>query len=139
MNFTRRRAFAAGTSMRISQCAAVAALGWCIAFGGSAYAGEADVIAAKVRRSAPDTFSFDVTVKSNDKSGRYFADWFEVLTPDRKLLARRELLHDHADEQPFSRDLSGVKIPPGIDTVIIRAHHNVKGYDGKTLTVRLPP
>jgi hypothetical protein len=78
----------------------------------SAWAGEADVIDAKVRRSAPHTFDFDVTVKSIDNGAGYYADAIEVLAPDGKLLGRRELLHSHEDEQPFTRDVYGVRIPP---------------------------
>jgi hypothetical protein len=102
------------------------------------WAGEADVVDAKVRRNASNTFDFDVTVKSVDKGAAYYADAIEVLAPDGKLLGRRELLHSHEDEQPFTRDVYGVRIPAGIEVVVVRAHHNVKGYDGKTLTLKLP-
>ena len=104
----------------------------------AAWAGEADVVAAKVRRTADGSYDFDVTVKSNDRGWDYFADAFEVLTPDGKVLGTRVLLHPHETEQPFTRDLYGVKIPKGIERVVIRARHKPKGYDGKTLTVDLP-
>src|SRR5262249_58177728 len=107
-------------------------------FATCAWAGEADVIDAEVRRSAPGTFDFDVTVKSVDQGARYYADAIEVLAPDGKVLGRRELLHPHEDEQPFTRDVYGVRIPAGIEFVVVRAHHSVKGYDGKKVTVKLP-
>jgi hypothetical protein len=103
-----------------------------------ANAGEADVIDVKVRRSAPGVYDFDVTVKSVDKGWEYYADAFEVLAPDGKLLGRRVLLHPHETEQPFTRDLYGVRIPPGIERVTVRARHKPKGYDGRTLEVTLP-
>jgi hypothetical protein len=53
-------------------------------------------------------------------------------------VGRRELLHPHETEQPFTRELYGVEIPKGVDRVVIRARHEPKGYDGKTLTVDLP-
>jgi len=101
-------------------------------------AGEADVIGVKVRKSAPGVYDFDVTVKSVDKGWSYYADAFEVLAPDGKLLGRRELLHPHESEQPFTRDLHGVKIPERIAEVIVRARHKPKGYDGATKKVTLP-
>jgi hypothetical protein len=104
----------------------------------AAWAGEADVVDAKVRRASDGAYSFDVTVKSNDRGWNYYADAFEVLTPEGKLLGRRVLLHPHENEQPFTRDLYGVRIPPGVERVVIRARHKPKGYDGKTLTVELP-
>ncbi|MCG6875678.1 MAG: hypothetical protein LJE97_11375 [Betaproteobacteria bacterium] len=107
-------------------------------FAPAAWAGEADVVAAKVRRTADGTYNFDVTVKSNDRGWDYFADAFEVLTPEGKVLGTRVLLHPHETEQPFTRDLYGVKIPQGTERVVIRARHKPKGYDGKTLTVELP-
>jgi hypothetical protein len=103
-----------------------------------AFAGEADVIDVKIRRAAQNTFDFDVTVKSVDRGWNYYADAFEVLAPDGRVLGRRVLLHPHETEQPFTRDLYGVKIPPGIEQVVVRARHKPKGYDGETLSVRLP-
>lgn len=103
-----------------------------------AEAGEADVIAVKVRRSGVGLYDFDVTIRSNDTGWSYFADRFDVLTPDGQLLGSRTLLHPHDDEQPFTRDLYGVRIPPGISEVTVRAHHNPKGLSGTTQSVTLP-
>jgi len=103
-----------------------------------AFAGEADVVDVKVRRNASGAYDFDVTVKSVDRGWDYYADAFEVLAPDGRVLGRRVLLHPHETEQPFTRDLYGVRIPQGIEGVLVRARHKSKGYDGKTLSVRLP-
>jgi hypothetical protein len=105
---------------------------------GLATAGEADVIAAKAARAKDGTWRFDVTIQSNDKGWDYYADAFEVLAPDGRVLGTRVLLHPHDDEQPFTRELDGVRIPSGVDRVTLRARHKPKGYDGKTLEVRLP-
>jgi hypothetical protein len=103
-----------------------------------AVAGEADVVDVKVRRSAPGVYDFDVTVRSVDKGWEHYADAFEVLSPDGKLLGRRVLLHPHESEQPFTRDLYGVRIPPAVERVVVRARHKPKGYDGKAVEVTLP-
>jgi hypothetical protein len=42
------------------------------------------------------------------------------------------------NEQPFTRSLSGVEIPPGMDEVLLRAHDLVHGLGGKTMKVVLP-
>lgn len=105
---------------------------------GTAIAGEADVVAVKPTRESGDSWRFDVTVKSNDTGWKHYADAFEVLTPDGKLLGRRILYHPHETEQPFTRSLGGVKIPPEVKTVVVRARHKPRGYDGETMTVRLP-
>ena len=102
-------------------------------------AGEADVIAGKAKRGADGTWTFEVTIRSNDKDFNYYCDRFEVLSPSGGVLGVRELEHPHADEQPFTRELRGVKIPLGgiVRSVLVRAHHNIRGYDGATVKVRL--
>jgi len=54
------------------------------------------------------------------------------------VLGERILLHDHAGEQPFTRDLYGVRIPRGIRTVSVQARDQQYGYGGKTVEVALP-
>jgi hypothetical protein len=103
-----------------------------------AYAGEADVVDVKVRRNASGAYDFDVTVKSVDKGWDYYADAFEVLRPDGRVLGRRILYHPHETEQPFTRELYGVTIPAGVTHVTVRARHKPKGYDGKVQRVALP-
>lgn len=102
------------------------------------FAGEADVIDVQVRASGDGTYRFEVTIRSNDTGWEYYADAFEVLAPDGTLLGRRILHHPHENEQPFTRSLGNVGIPPEIDEVTVRARHKPAGYDGETLTVTLP-
>jgi hypothetical protein len=79
-----------------------------------------------------------VTVSSPyDTPGRY-ADGFRVVGTDGKVYGERTLLHDHADEQPFTRDLYGVRIPPGVRSVVVQARDQRYGYGGKTVEVALP-
>ena len=54
------------------------------------------------------------------------------------MFGERKLWHDHAGEQPFTRDLYGVKIPRGIRAVIIQARDRKHGYVGKAVEVPLP-
>jgi len=103
-----------------------------------ASAGEADVGEVKARRSAPGVYDFDVTVRSVDKGWEYYADAVEVLAPDGKVLGQRVLLHPHETEQPFTRDLYGVRVPAGVAEVTVRARHKPRGYDGRSMKVRLP-
>lgn len=107
-------------------------------FATATLAGEADVVGVEVRRNSSGTYDFDVTVRSVDKDWDYYADAFEVLDPDGRVLGRRVLLHPHETEQPFTRELYGVKIPAGVTHVTVRARHKPKGYDGKVQRVALP-
>jgi hypothetical protein len=102
-----------------------------------AFAGEVDVVDARATMSADGNWRFDVTLRHADDGWDHYADAWEVLAPDGKVLAKRVLYHPHVDEQPFTRSLSGVRIPNGISTVTVRGHDKVHGYGGKTLSVTL--
>ena len=104
----------------------------------AAYAGEADVIDVTVRRTADDTYNFAVTVRHSDEGWKHYANKWDVTAPDGTVLGTRILAHPHVDEQPFTRSLSGVKIPENIDKVTVRAHDLVHEYGGKTVTVTVP-
>ena len=100
-------------------------------------AGEADVLDVVVDRQADGAYRFSVTVQHADTGWDHYADAWDVVAPDGTVLATRTLHHPHVDEQPFTRSLSGVVIPPGISTVTVRAHDSVDGYGGATITVTL--
>jgi len=103
-----------------------------------ALAGEADVVDATATRSGDGTWRFEVTVRHADEGWDHYADQWQVLAPDGTVLGTRTLYHPHVDEQPFTRSLSGVEIPPEVDTVTIRARDSVHGHGGETVTVELP-
>ena len=92
---------------------------------------QADVIAVQTSGQA-GAYQFNVTVRSPDLGCKQYADWWEVVSEDGKLLYRRVLLHSHVDEQPFTR--SGGPVPIQPDTPVwVRAHMNTGGYGGTTL------
>lgn len=103
-----------------------------------AVAGEADVVGVKVSCSSESICRFDVSVKHGDEGWEHYANKWEVLSPDGKVLGVRELLHPHEDEQPFTRSLTDVKIPAELDEVVVRAHDLIDGYGGEEVTVALP-
>ncbi len=97
-----------------------------------------DVVAVKVQARGANRFDFDVTVSSPYDSAERYADAFRVLGKDGTVYGERELLHDHAGEQPFTRDLHGVNIPSGIRSVTVQARDQKFGYGGKFREVLLP-
>ena len=103
-----------------------------------ASAGEVDVLQVKVKRSGDNVYYFDVTVTHKDEGWEHYANKWDVVAPDGTILGTRTLYHPHVQEQPFTRSLSGVKIPQGILRVTIRAHDSLHGYGGKVITVDLP-
>ena len=106
--------------------------------GNVASAGEVEVLQVKVKRSGNNVYYFEVTVTHKDEGWDHYANKWDVVAPDGTILGTRTLYHPHVQEQPFTRSLSGVKIPEGIHRVTIRAHDSVHGYGGKIMTVDLP-
>ena len=104
---------------------------------GTALAGEAAIIKVKVTEVVNRVYSFDVTVKHSDEGWDHFADAWDILAPDGKVLATRTLHHPHVNEQPFTRSLSNVKIPNSVKIVYIRAHDSVHGYGTVMIEVDL--
>ncbi len=104
----------------------------------SVMAGEADVVAAVAKRLGDDTWWFEVTVAHDDDGWDHYADRWEVVSPDGSVLGSRILHHPHENEQPFTRSLSGVSIPPGVESVTIRAHDSIHGFGGREETVSIP-
>ena len=115
----------------------VIALAGCL-FGTTAVAGEADVEKVRIAKERAGTYRFDVTVKHADAGWKHYADKWDVVAPGGDILGTRVLLHPHEHEQPFTRSLSGVRIPRGVARVTVRAHDKVHGYGGEVVTVEVP-
>lgn len=97
-----------------------------------------DIIAAKVRARDNNIFDFDVTISSPYDTAQRYADAFRVMGTDGKVYGERTLFHDHASEQPFTRDLYAVEIPSAIGVVVIQGRDRRFGYGGKPVEVSLP-
>ena len=103
-----------------------------------ASAGNADVLAVDLIETDERVYTFNVTVQHADEGWDHYADRWDVVAPDGRVLASRVLLHPHVDEQPFTRSLAGVEIPAGIERVEVRAHDSVDGLGGATIAIDLP-
>lgn len=110
-----------------------------VALANPAQAGDADVTAVAVRQAGSGVYDFDVTVRSADTGWERYADRLEVLRADGTVLGTRVLDHPHEAEQPFTRDLYGVRIPAGIGTVQVRAHFKPTGFGSRAATVTIQP
>jgi len=97
-----------------------------------------DVLAVKVRAAGANRFDFDVTVSSPYDSARRYADGIRARSRDGAVFGHRKLFHDHADEQPFTRDMYGVEVPAGVKSVVVEARDQRFGYGGRTVEVELP-
>lgn len=80
----------------------------------------------------PGAYTFAVTISSPDTGCGQYADWWEVVFPDGRLIYRRVLLHSHTGEQPFTRWGGRVDVQPD-EIFIVRGHMNRAGYGGAVL------
>lgn len=97
-----------------------------------------EVLSVKVQVCGKNCFDFDVTISSPYDTPQRYADAFRIMSPEGQPYGERKLLHDHANEQPFTRDLYGVLIPLEVRTVVVQARDQKFGYGGKTVQVELP-
>ena len=79
-----------------------------------------------------NSYTFNVTISSDDLGCEQYADWWEVLDLDGNLIYRRILAHSHPNEQPFTRGGSSVAVSADTE-VYIRAHMNSSGYGSNAL------
>lgn len=102
-------------------------------------AGEADVLDATITPAADGMrFDISVTLRHADTGWEHYANRWEVIGPDGKILATRTLFHPHVDEQPFTRTLGNVQIPTPLTWVRIRGHDFIHGYGGREVTLSVP-
>ena len=101
-----------------------------------AAAGEPQVVAATAAKTSAG-WRFDVTVRHADTGWDHYADAWRVVGPDGTVYGTRTLYHPHVEEQPFTRSLSGVDIPPSVKQVTIQSHDSVHGWGSKTVNVSL--
>lgn len=104
----------------------------------TAHAGPAEVVDASAVRTSDGTYRFTVTVRHADTGWDHYANRWQVLGEDGTVYGTRVLLHPHTDEQPFTRSLSGVKLPAGTKRVLVRAGDSVHGDSGTLFPLDLP-
>jgi hypothetical protein len=91
-----------------------------------------------------DSWTFHVTVDHPDTGWDDYADGWDVVLPDGTVIKpaadspfTRLLLHPHENERPFTRSQSGIVIPAGVTSVLVRAHDLVDGFGGRQVAVDL--
>ena len=92
------------------------------------FAGEVEIVNAIAIPGEGGNYRIEVTLRHADSGWDHYADGWEVLAPDGRRLGERTLYHPHVDEQPFTRALTGVRVPLGTDHLLIRAHDKVHGH-----------
>ncbi|MEM6618307.1 MAG: hypothetical protein AAF631_03305 [Pseudomonadota bacterium] len=94
------------------------------------------VIEAVRAEKAGGGWTFHVTISHGDEGWSHYADGWGVYTEDGRELGYRTLYHPHVEEQPFTRSLSNVVVPGGVDLVVIIPRDSVHGM-GEPVEVSL--
>ena len=108
----------------------------CLSF--SALAGEVDVLNVEIQKSSQGIFTFSVTLQHEDTGWDHFANKWEIIDEENNILGTRILYHPHVEEQPFTRNLSGLMLSEDLKTVTVRGHDSLHAYGGKVITLELP-
>ncbi|MEM9047311.1 MAG: hypothetical protein AAGC92_01210 [Pseudomonadota bacterium] len=90
-------------------------------------AGEVEITAVSATENN-GRWRFEVTLRHGDTGWDHYADAWELRLRDGTVLGTRTLFHPHVDEQPFTRSLGGVQIPPGVDIILVFARDSVHGW-----------
>ncbi len=112
-------------------------LGYFLAVSSITIANEVEIVDVKATQSSDKTWSFRVTLKHADEGWDHYANEWQVIAPDNKILATRTLYHPHVNEQPFTRGTQGVKIPADMKTVRVIAKDTVHGLSNQAMKVIL--
>jgi len=93
-----------------------------------AQANQVKVVDVKMVPKSGNHYRVDVTLEHADTGWDHYADGWDILDANKKLIATRVLHHPHVAEQPFTRSLYDVLIPANSEKVYVRGHDKVHGY-----------
>jgi hypothetical protein len=96
-----------------------------------------DVVDAELE-PAGDAWRLSATLSSPYDTPKRYADAFRAVAEDGTVLGVRELAHDHADEQPFTRSLTGLQIPDEVTRITVEGRDRTHGWGGGTVEVEVP-
>ena len=96
------------------------------------------VEAASAHRDAGGTWTVSVTLRHADSGWDHYANGWRLLAPDGRVLGKRDLTHPHVDEQPFTRDLTGIVLPAGLKEILIQPRCTMDGWVGMPTVLVLP-
>ena len=113
------------------------AVGWMSASLLPAAAGEVHVEKVRFAGGASGVWTVYATLRHGDTGWDHYADAWRVVDAEGRELGVRTLYHPHVDEQPFTRSLGGVRIPPDIRTVFVEARDKIHGWSDDRVEVHL--
>lgn len=101
----------------------------------SVSASPTEIVKAVFVRSG-GSWEVSVTLRHADTGWEHYANVWILADTDGNGLGRRELLHPHVSEQPFTRSVR-VTLPAGMTKVLVRAGEKPNGINSNIVVVDL--
>ncbi|MGY5453068.1 hypothetical protein ACVFI8_19325 [Agarivorans sp. MS3-6] len=103
----------------------------------TAFANDVTIVAAEFTQDGQRSWKVDVSLLHQDSGWDHYANMWRVVDTKGTVLAERELLHPHVNEQPFTRSLNNVPHPAQGSMVFIEARDKVHGWSPQRFEVDL--
>lgn len=102
------------------------------------YADDAKIVDVNISTTGKaNVYRIDVTLEHADEGWDHYANRWDVLDQQGKVIGSRTLHHPHVNEQPFTRSLT-LTIPNQVTAVTIVASDSVHGDNPESVTVTVP-
>ncbi len=101
-------------------------------------ASEVEIVSANAECDKARQCIFRVELRHADTGWEHYANFWQVMGPDGKVLVDRVLHHPHVNEQPFTRSSSRVGIASSIKHVTIKAGDKPNGLNSEIYKLTLP-
>ena len=105
-------------------------------------------LAATARAEAPKVASASIVrqgegwtvralIRHPDSGWDHYASGWQVLAPDGTELAFAEITHPHLDGEPIREELTGIRLPQGVDHLTIRVRCTLDGWSARSYRLDL--
>lgn len=99
---------------------------------------DAPVIAAADAQLDGGRWTVTVTLKHRDSGWDHFATGLAVLAPDGSRIGSLDLTRPNVGKSRFTARITGLKVPPGTEFVLIRSRCSLVGWAAEPVRVDLP-
>ena len=82
------------------------------------------IVKAEAIVQSNQLFDIAVTIEHPDTGWEHYASEWVVIVDDKHVVGKRTLYHPHVNEQPFTRYLRDIKIPPDATSIKVYAKCN---------------
>ncbi len=98
----------------------------------------AQVQFVRASQDSDGLWTFSVTIRHRDEGWKHYANLWVVTDPETgETLGQRVLAHPHDLEQPFTRSVSKILLPPDQRYLEVKAKCTLHGWEGQRVVIDL--